>query len=536
MAASRGIITSTTQTISTWRIALRERTRIAPELIGIGLLALVYVAAATLPSFHYDLLVNYIGVPKDYLIQGHLGGLDHNVHSAFSMPFHAFIAFALALGEPLTRSPFLFGWAPVWGAMHLVVTVLIGDVIRRIAIAVTADSSQATMATAAGLILWLAMPQTLLLASLENAEFLTTYLGLLIVLVALTGTRRDDILVIGLLSGLLIAAKPQLVFFAAVALVVAPRIGTWTRSGLALAVAAALPTASQVRNAFIFGGLLFPYAGGTGQVADAARALLAENAATLPRSISDLVHRCWRLIILQPETGFSFAALPAVLAARIANWRFWVLTVVAFLVPVILSANTTNTLRWSQLGIVLLMLACGIGLARISAERMILRWGIPVMAGVGLWLAIRFTISTLGPVGFLMSGPDAVLDVMIPDHGVRTELVRRPDRVLWLGQLYGFYGASKGPIAAPQNGYVHHRLLGTGTADEIRRRLADEGIGRIVFNRRHHATGPGSDHWAWLESDQRQVVVDLLNTLPAAHPVGGVSVYTITPVADPLRK
>jgi hypothetical protein len=389
------------------------------------------------------------------------------------------------------------------------------------------DAQQAAIATSAALVLWLAMPQTLLLGVLENAEFLTTYLGLNIALLTLTATRRDDVLIIGALSGLMIAAKPQLALFALTALVLVPTTGSRWRRAAAIALAAALPMTSQFRNLIVFGGFLFPYVGGSGAAAQAAQALLAENAAALPGSLSDMAKRCWRLVTLQPETGISLLALPAILLGPVRRFRFWILTVVATLVPLVLSANTPNTLRWSQLGLVLLFLSAGLGLARVASKTRTVRWAAAAFGLAALWLAVSFTMATLGPIGFLTSGPEPVLEVMIPDYVVRRDLVQRPGRVLWMGELYGYYGARKGPIAAPQNGFAHAPLLGSGTPRELQDRLTAEGYRWICFNRRHRATGPESAHWEWLGPAQRQSIADLLSTLPANQPVNGVTVYDL---------
>jgi len=498
-----------------------------PLAAALGLLAVIYVLAATLPSFHYDVLVNYLGVPKDYLIQGHLGRLDHNIHSSLSMPLHVFISYFLALGRLVPGSVFLFGWAPAWGAFHLIVIVSIGVLIRRFAAVLAPHPHQAAIATMTALLLWLAMPQTLLLGVLENAEFLTTFLGLCVALLAVSANRRDDILIVGLFCGLLVAAKPQMAPFALTALVLTPTTGSQWKRIAAIALAATLPAAAQFRNLIVFGGFFFPYAGGSGQTAEAARALLTENAAVLPASPADLANRCWRTISLQPETGISTLALLAILLGPIRRVRFWILTVVATVIPIVLSSNTPNSLRWSQTGLVLLFLAAGVGLSRVSRSLRSLQWATATYGLAALWLATGFTLATLGPVGFLLSGSESILETMVPDYTVRRDLMQQPGQVLWMGELYGYYGAFKGPIAAPQNGFSHQPLLGAGSADEIHDRLTAAGYLWICFNRRHRATGPESAHWKWLDPDRRQTVADLLSALPSRQPIGGVTVYDL---------
>ncbi len=527
LAATPRFIRAATERWSRATKRLHAGLAINPVHGVLGLLTVAYVFSATVPTFHYDLLVNYLGVPKDYLIQEHLGILAHNVHSSLSMPLHVFIAFDLSLGELVSRSPFLFGSAPVWGAFHLIVIIAIGDLIRRMAKALAPDPEEAAFATVAALVLWLAMPQTLLLGVLENAEFLTTYLGLNIALLTLTARRRDDVLVIGALAGLMIGAKPQLAIFGFTALVLVPATTSHWKRIAAVGLAAALPLTSQLRNLISYGSFLYPYSGGSGTAADAAQALLAENHTTLPGSLFDLAERCFRLMTLQPETGLSMLALVAIFVAPVRRYRFWILAAVATLVPLVLSGNTANTLRWSQLGLVLLFLAAGLGLANIASRIEMFRWAVAAFGIAALWLAVNFTVTTLGPIGFLMSEPEAVLAKMIPDYEVRKDLVQRPGRVLWMGELYGFYGAKKGPIAAPQNGFSHAPLLGRGSPTEIWNRLESEGYRWICFNRRHRATGPDSAHWDWLGDAQRRSVSDLLAMLPAHQPIEGITVYEV---------
>ncbi len=98
-----------------------------------------------------------------------------------------------------------------------------------------------------------------------------------------------------------------------------------------------------------------------------------------------------------------------------------------------------------------------------------------------------------------------------------------------MGELYGYYGAAKGPIAAPQNGSYFSRYLSPGPAEEVRRRLFDDGYGWMSLCRLHRATAPGTDHWSWMTGDDRRTVETLLAQLPAEHPMNGVSVHRITP-------
>jgi hypothetical protein len=342
-----------------------QRPEAAPALALLAI-AIAYMAAAAAPSFHYDLLVNYLGVPKDYLIQGHLGGLDYNIHSGLSLVLHVFIAYLLALSEPLNRTGFLFGTAPVWGALHLIVIAAMAHRLQVLAATMSRDSERARLAAWLGLALWLSMPQTLLLSHLESADFLTTYLALAIAGVAVRAEGRDDGLTVGALCGVMIAAKPQLAILGACAIgIVVLKLPRW-RGLLAAAVAALLPALAMLRNLICFGSPLFPYHGGAPHHAEPARALLAENAIASPDSIAHLIDRAWKLSTLQPEAGITLVAVLLVLFARVRSARFWLLALAALLIPVLSSSHAPNVLRWAQPGLVLLLLAAAVNLIELS--------------------------------------------------------------------------------------------------------------------------------------------------------------------------
>jgi hypothetical protein len=487
---------------------------------------LVYLLAAAVPSFHYDVLVNYIGVPKDYLIQGHTGSLPHNIHSSVSFFLHIAACFLLALGEPIRTGPFLFGAAPVWGAFHLIViaaTVHRGWIVVE---ALGADSRTARHAVTLAALAWLIMPQTLLLALFESAEFLVTYLVVTLTGVLLRQSRRHDILVVALLGGLLVACKPQTALLALAAIGWASVGSRVSRVAVALLSAGVLPAAAQLRNLVEFGGPLFPYVGGDGPAAAAARALLAENSVTLPHSPTELGTRLWDVLTLQGETGISLVLLVALAAGKVRRLRFWVIAALAFGVPIVLSSNAHNVLRWSQPGLVLLLIGAGVNLAALIAGRRAMIWAAAAFCAAGLVMAIRFTTAVVGPTS-PPADARAFLARMIPTLETRAELMERPGRVLWMGELYGCYGASKGPIPAPQNGAAIGELIGSRDPDEIRQRLADRGFRWISLCTLHDATGPGSDYWSWLEPDQRRALGELLASLPSERPQDGVTIYDL---------
>lgn len=506
-----------------------------PVWVSGGLVAAIYLAVAVAPSFHYDLLVNYLGVPKDYLIRGDLAALPHNIHSSLSLALHVLIGYPLALSELLNRSEFLFGTASVWGALHLIVIIATGRRLQLLAGALIADRGIARQAGWTALALWLTMPQTLLLALLENAEFLTTYLGVAIAGVAIGGRRRDDPLIVGALCGLLVASKPQSAIFAAAALgiVVIPRWRSW-RSLAALAAAGLLPAAAMLRSAIVFGGFFFPYRPGAGPEAEAARALLAENAVSLPESLGALVGRITAVATLEPETGVTLVIIVLVLLGRVRSPRFWALAAAALATPLLTSANATNTLRWVQPGLLMLLLAAAINLVELAPQRGPVRWATAAFLAASLVLSVSFVVRTTGPFPHLVMTEDAFLAERIPTFEVRRGLMRRSGNVLWMGELYGYYGAAKGPIPAPQNGAYFSRFLGAGSPEEIRGRLTAGGYGWISLCRLHRATAPGTGHWSWMTAGDVRAVEGLLAGLPAEHPMNGVAVYRVTlPEAPP---
>jgi hypothetical protein len=338
--------------------------------------------------------------------------------------------------------------------------------------------------------LWLSMPQTLLMALLESADFLTTYLALAIAGVTVRAKSRDDGLIVGALCGLLVAAKPQLAVFGICAIViVVSSLPRW-RGLPAAAVAALLPALAMLRNLICFGSPLFPYHGGAPHHAEPARALLTENAIAPPDSVALLIDRVWRLATLQPETGITLLAVLLILFARVRSARFWLLSSAALLIPVLSSSHAPTVLRWAQPGLILLLLAAAVNLIELSSSTRAIRWAATGFLMISLWLALNFLANTAGPFTHLTQGRDSFLSSQIPSYTVRHELVRRSGRVLWLGELFGYYGAVKGPIPAPQNGSSLEPILGSGPAEAIRERLRTRGVRWIYLCNLHRVTGP----------------------------------------------
>ncbi len=285
----------------------------------------------------------------------------------------------------------------------------------------------------------------------------------------------------------------------------------------------------MLRNAVVYGGFLFPYRSVPGIDGDAARALLAENAVSLPASIGAFGSRIWNVVTLQPEAGITLLVVVLGLFGRVRNLWFWALAAVAVLTPVATSANAHNTLRWAQPGLVLIILAAAINLASAAPRRGPVRWATAAFLIASLALSVAFVVRTTGPFPHLLMTEERFLDDRIPTFSVRQNLMGQPGRVLWVGELYGYYGAAKGPIPAPQNGAYFSRYLGAGSPEEIQQILTQDGYWWMTLNRRHRATAPGSQHWSWMTDEDRRAVEALLGRLPAEYPMDGVAVYRITP-------
>jgi hypothetical protein len=472
-----------------WREGLSSLVAWRPgwEHLVIALPLGLTIAQVLAPAVHFDLLVNYIGVARDDLLQGHLGAHPHNIHAALSLPLHVLAAFVLALGEPLNRTPFPFGVAPLWGLVVAVAVTTSLWLMDRVA-AVSAEGRAARWSAMLCGAVWLTTPQTLLLAHLQSAEFLITVMALGATVMALVVRRSPttgDTLVLGLLAGFLVAAKPQWAVLGTASLMVA----CWQKPrppvrpalvGLALA-----PVVSAVRATIANGHPLFPW---VDHGDPAAVALKAENAVALVTTPAGFVDRLTELLTLQPESGLVFAVIATGLLGRRQPRNLWILGGLPLVSLVAVTGNTVNALRWVQPALPLLLLASLIGLHhRFPSRRStaVLRGGVGVAAIAGLLLALRFTsvLDALMPQWGMSRA--TYLEDRVPHFQTRTEPL--PGRTLMLGEIIGYYGPAEAVFPAPQNGRWAERATTDGSVESLW--IAPSGLDRL-------RTMPT---WEWLD-------------------------------------
>ncbi len=496
-------------------------------------IAAAYLAAWTLPTFHHDVVSNYVGVPAAYLVRGGAWPLEWNVFSAASFLLHGLVVFPLSLDAVLPEGELLFGWGSVWGGFHLLAVLGCAwagaDLVGRL----TADRVAGRRAGWLGVLLWLVIPQTLLLAGLELVEFVTTFVALALArLVADEGGRRGAAagLVAGLLAGFLVAAKPQLGAFSAVALalLLAGERSRRTLSGAAAGCTLAL-LPQVVRNWIAYGAPLFPWLGGSGSARAAADDWLSINAVGLPSGPFELGERVVRTLTVHPEAGFAAAVTVAVLAARpVRRWP-WALAVVPLVATAAASDAAYHVLRWSQASLVLLMGLAGMGLVGLLGHR---RWGraaITVALLAGLVPAVRFVCATIGGCSQLGWAPSAAVASHIPSLAARAALAALPERVLYLGELDGFYGVENGILPSPHDGRAVLARYAAREPETIRRRLADDGIGILAVDRAFDGIlGPRAP-WAELGPSERAALGRLLATLEPVAVPAPVHAYRLGP-------
>ncbi len=500
-----------------------------------ALLAVLLLADQTLvPVFHYDLLANYLGVAKEYLIAGNSAPLPHNIFSSLSLPLHALFTYPLALGELINRSPFLFGHGEVYAALQVLLLLLAAVPLDRIAIAgsVLPGRRERRLAVALTLLLWVSLPQTPLLVGLHSAEVVTTYLALVAVALALTskGGSAADGIVTGALGGLLLAAKLQLVTIIAVCALYMAFRGRSRRCLTRFAAAAAVVMLLfQLRNWSAFGNPLFPYLGGSGAAAATARGLLATNAVSYHVTLSRTAANLFRFLTQQPETGITFAALAAAAFGRVRSGWLYAFALTPVLAISAITDNAYNALRWAQVGALLLLLIAAINLAPVVARSPLVRWATAVFLTAALLLAGGFTGGLLGLTRHLYEPRDVYLASEIPSYPVRRALVQEPGRALYLGEISAFYGARNGLLPSPQDHRFLDRYFGTTDPREIGHRLAADRIRWVALNRRTVRLNGDEAPWPGLPPKRAAALRAFLATQIVAATGSGITVYDVEP-------
>ncbi|MFO7609213.1 MAG: hypothetical protein R6X35_08450, partial [Candidatus Krumholzibacteriia bacterium] len=399
------------------RLGRALRLRLPPPLLAVAAAAvfLAVVVLTATPVFHYDLTANYLGVARQYLLQGHLGPLPHDVHSGAPPLLHVLLAVLLALGEPLRTWGPILSDGHVYAVFLLSVLVLTARRLHRLAQLLTVRAKDALPVAGFAFLLWVAMPQTMLLYALKSAELITTWLALTAAAWALEpGRRRGDSAALGVLLGLMLAAKLQLAPMAAAVALVAvaqrPRHVFALGAGL---IGALLP--SVVRSVVVYGSPVYPFLAPDGPAGRSAALLLAENASQPTWHPMVILRRLAAILTLQPETGITAAlTLPAALARprRLGAALLVLLPAVAVAAA---SGAVVNGLRWLQPVLPLALVLAGAALARI--DRRLVSWGGGVAAVLSLLLASQLTGSLLGLTRHLRLSPPAwtaSLDPVLP--------------------------------------------------------------------------------------------------------------------------
>ncbi len=486
-------------------------------LVSFAVAAAGYAALATLPLFHHDMVVNYLAVPKAFLLAGSSTPLPSNVFSSTSFALHALLAFPVALNALLPDGPFTFGWGTVYGAFHLITVLASVWALGGVLAHALPDPTEAKRGAVLGAVLWLAMPQTALLEALKLVEMVTTFVALALVVEIVEHQDRSvrSGMAAGLIAGLLVAAKAQLGAFAAVAGVVLLVRRRSLRPALGFGAGTLLMVVPQlVRNGIAYGAPLFPYVGGSGEPLAAARDWMSINAVSLPSGFVDLAHRIGSLLALQPETGISLALLPLAFLGRVRAPWLYALAVLPLVALSAASGAAYHVLRWGQSSLVLLFGAAGVGLAALLARRPLLRLPAAAVLAAAMLLAGRFTCSTLGGCSQLLLAPEKVVASHIPSLPARELLIRdRNARVLYLGELDGYYGLENGILPSPHDAGPLLASLVAPDPDATLRRLVAAGVDILAVDRAFdHILGPRAP-WAALTADQRAVLGRLLRTL-----------------------
>jgi hypothetical protein len=430
--------------------------------LGLAITVVVYAVLASAPAVHYDLMVNYLAVPKAYLVSGSIAPLPANVFSTLAFGLHSLIVFPLALSELVDFSVFLFGGAEVVGFANLGAMVIAGTAAVRLGSRVSGGASTAGRAALAAVLLWACMPQNLLVAALELPDPFVTCLAMVMTasLVAATaGGGAGDALACGAACGLLVAAKPQ----AAVPAVV---VGLWwllrlrrDRSAAAFfagALVTWLPTA--IRGWVWLGSPLYPVLG-AGDRAESVGRLLSENTVDLPSGVAAFGARVVDLMTLYPEVGLVPVGLVGLLLVRPRAPVVLAVGLVPVVVLCLVSGSMHNVLRWLQAPVLLLLVLAGEGAAAVAQRVPVVR-GVPlVLAAASLGIGVWWVDGTVGAWRGLRD-PAATVRATVSAHDLRQQAAGwDSDRILWIGEVQGYWGARNGTFPTVRDGAYLGRIL-----------------------------------------------------------------------------
>ncbi len=501
---------------------------------GLAAVTVVYALLACAPAVHYDLLVNYLAVPKDYLVAGSATPLPANVFSTFGFGLHALILFPLALSELVDGSVFLFGGAEVVGFANLGAMVVAGAAAVRLGSRLSHGAPGAGRAALAAVLLWACMPQNLLVAALELPDPVVTCLAIVMVatLVAARGGGAGDALACGIASGLLVAAKPQAAVPAAV-------VGLWWLVRLrrdnssvlyfAAALVAWLPAA--IRSWVHLGSPLAPFLGAAGR-AEAVERLLAENAVDLPSGVAAFSTRLIDLVTLYPEVGLIPVALAGLVLARPRSPVVLAVGLVPVVVLCLVSGSTHNVLRWLQAPVLLLLVLAGVGAVGLAQRVPVVRALPLVLAVVSLVIGVMWVDATVGAWRGLKA-PETTVRATVSAFDLRRRMAGSSiDRVLWIGEVQGYWGARNGTFPTVRDGAYLGRILESG--DPVAS-LRAEGFTAVI--RTHGREEMLEEQGFWRDvgpspEAARRAVDELLAGLPVRDMSRDGEMYDLGPAAQ----
>ncbi len=527
LLAARDAPRKVTEIGDKFRSLWRNRALLSWAVAG---LLVIYLIGSLMPAIHYDLMVNYLAVPKLYLINGNIDPIPYNVFSALALFLHVIFAYLLALSELVDPGPFLFGGAAAYSVFIL--AMLVACLRECVLLGRLASAAAGRGPLMAGLV-WLAMPQTLLLAVLKYPDFFTTYLVLLLVrlLVGSAPLRTGDGVVAGVLSGLLVAAKIHFAVFVAVAAVcLLVRLIRSRAVGPACGFAVALLGTvgiGQLRSFLAFGHPLFPFAGAANPAGQEARTLLTENAIAFDFSLVSLAEHLGRFFTLQPETGLGFVFALFVLAGKVRNPWLLAFAVVPVIAINAISGSTYNALRWVQPSLVVLLVVAAANWSAMARAGPFLRW-------LGGGLVAVSAVMMVGLSGYLVFGhlgmdEDQYLAGTLVSYQARRNLIARPGQVLYVGELEGFYGAENGIIPTIINGRHLERYFGVDSIAEIRDRLQRDDIRWLSVNRANVGKMRDENYWSWCDQEQAALFGRFLATLEVVERYPKLTVYRVGP-------
>ncbi len=499
-----------------------------PLYLALGLVALTYLVMTLTPVVHYDLTANYLAVARDFLARGSVAPLPGNVHSGTSTFLHVFLAIVLAVGRPLNTSVFALADPHLYSLVVAGAVLLTGERLRRLAELVVQRQEDAHAAWSYGLLLWLVMPQTLLLFALKYTEFITTALVVsAVVLVLETDLSEADSAILGVVLGLIVAAKLQLapvaLALALVAVFRRPRHLPHVAIGAVL-----LASPSVLRSLAAYGVPLYPYTPGTGVAAHAARSLLAENGGGLPGGAAELIARLAHLVTRQPETGFTLLlALPAVL-----RWRrrpgLAVVTLLPLAAVAVATTQSVAGLRWLQYLVPVVLVTAGAALAPY-VRRSLWWWSLLLLVATSSVLALGFTGRVIGLTDHLRMRSADWIARFDNTFAVRQRLAATHSRTLWAGFGETFYTSLDDVATSVHDGAALAAWLSAPRPGELARRLTEAGIDTVAWDHRHDRDLRRSEgYWWWVTGPQRAVILRFLAQQDIMLQQGRVTVYRVS--------